>query len=100
MPNTKDIFATLKNYSRGFHRTATEEENAIYDKKIAEVTARIRADVEHAPEIIADEFAKLEILKWRQAFTKGTLTGHEYGSEWKAIDNISSSLMDTKPLDK
>lgn len=98
MPRKKDMFATLKYYSQGFHSMATKEESAIYDKKVAEVTARIRADVEHAPEIIADEFAKLEILKWRQAFTKGKLTGHEYGSEWKAIDNISSSLMDTKPL--
>ena len=98
MPKYKDIFSTLKNYSKGFHRSATEEENAIYDQKVAEVTDRIRADIEHAPEIIADEFAKLEILKWRQAFTKGTMMGHRYGAEWKALDNISSALMDTKPL--
>lgn len=98
MAKQKDIFRTLKHYSGGFHRSASAEENAIYDAKVEQLTARILADVEHVAEIIADEFAKIEVIKWREAFTKGYITPR-YNAEWKAIDNISSALMDTKPLD-
>lgn len=98
MPKYKDIFSTLKNYSKGYYRSATQDEKATYDKKVAEVTAKIRADVEKAPEIIAMEFAKIETKRWRIAFTKGGMDERIYGAEWKAIDNISSALIDTKPL--
>lgn len=97
MAKQKNIFKTLKNYSKGFHDNNSVESNAIYDAKVAEVTARILADVEHAPEIIADEFAKCEVRKWREAFTNGYLTPR-YDAEWKAIDNISYALMDSTPL--
>ena len=97
MAKQKDIFKTLKNYSKGFHDHNSAESNAIYDAKVAEVTAKILADVEHAPEIIAEEFAKCEITKWREAFTKGYITP-KYDAEWKAIDNIASALIDTTPL--
>ena len=99
MAKQKNIFKTLKNYGDGFHGNNSAESNAIYDAKISEVTARILADVEHAPEIIADEFGKCEARKWREAFTNGYLTP-KHDSEWAAINHISYALMDSKPLDK
>ena len=33
----KDIFKTLKDYSAGYHRTATPEENKIYDAEVERV---------------------------------------------------------------
>lgn len=99
MAKQKDIFKTLKNYSRGFHDNNSTESNTIYDAKVAEVTAKILADVENAPEIIADEFAKCDVQKWREAFTKGYLTPR-HDAEWAAINNISYSLMDSTPLEE
>lgn len=96
----KNIFRTLKHYSDGFHRTATEEQNKVYDKKIAELKERILADTDRAPEIIAEEFAKCEVLKWRGAFTEGRVPVDTYTAEWKAVDNMSMALTDTKPLKK
>lgn len=98
MAKQKNIFKTLKNYSNGFHGNNSAESNEIYDAKVTEVTARIFADVEHAPEIIADEFAKCEVRKWREAFTNGYLTPR-HDAEWAAINHISYALMDSKPLD-
>lgn len=51
----KNIFRTLKNYTHGFHSNATDEQIRVYDAKVAELTERIKADVEHAPEIIAEQ---------------------------------------------
>ncbi len=94
----KNIFRTLKNYSHGFHSNATEEANKAYDAKVEELTARILADVEHAPEIIAEEFAKHEVTKYRAGFTSGTLPLTVCNAEWKAIDNVMMALIDSKPL--
>lgn len=96
----KNIFRTLKHYSEGFHRSATKEQSEIYDKKIAELKKRILADTDRAPEIIAEEFAKCEVLKWRGAFTEGRVPVDTYTAEWKAVDNMSMALTDTKPLKK
>lgn len=96
----KDIFRTLKHYSEGFHRSNPNEINQIYDEKVREVTERILADVNHAPEIMAEEFAKCEVLKWRRAFTEGRVPTDTYTAVWKAIDNISMALVDTTPLKK
>ena len=94
----KDIFRTLKHYSRGFHRGASAEEKKAYDAKVADLTERIRADVEHAPEIIAEEFGKYEVKKYRAAFSTGINLLIEVNAEWKAIDNVMMALSDTKPL--
>lgn len=100
MAKSNDIFRTLKNYSHGYHTHASEEENKAYDAKVAELTERIRADVEHAPEIIAEEFARCEVNKYRAGFTKGLLPMVECNAEWKAIDNVMMALLDSKPLSK
>jgi len=42
----KNIFRTLKNYTHGFHSNATDEQIRVYDAKVAELTERIKADVE------------------------------------------------------
>mgnify|MGYP000143686764 FL=1 len=98
MAKQKNIFKTLRNYSDGFHSNNSAESNAIYDAKVEEVKARILGDVGHAPEIIADEFAKCEVRKWREAFTNGYLTPR-HDAERAAINHISYALMDSKPLD-
>ena len=69
MAKQKDIFRTLKYYSHGFHSHATEEENKAYDAKVEELKTTILADVEHAPEIIADEFAKHQAVSLPDART-------------------------------
>ena len=94
----KDIFRTLKNYSHGFHANATEEANRAYDAKVEELKARILADVEKAPEIIAEEFAKHEVAKYRAGFTSGQMPMTICNAEWKAIDNVMMALIDSKPL--
>ena len=94
----KNIFRTLKNYTHGFHSNATDEQIRVYDAKVAELTERIKADVEHAPEIIAEEHRQYEIKRYRAAFTKGYLGLLEIDAEWKAIDNVTMSLIDSKPL--
>ena len=87
----RDIFYTLKHYSKGFHDNAD-------DAKIEELTARIREDVTKAPEIIADEYRKSEIERYRLAFTKGRMPMYRYDAERKAIDNVVEALMDSAPL--
>ncbi len=94
----QDIFETLKEYSKGFHSAAPLEAIRVYDVKIAELTARIKADVPHAPEIIHEEIAKYEVNRYRAAFTKGALGIMESDAEWKAIDNIIMALTDSTPL--
>lgn len=95
----KDIFRTLKYYSHGFHDNATEEENAVYDAKVEELKKRILADVEHAPEIIAEEFAAHQAKVYR-AQMQGKYAELKCSAEWKAIDNVFASLIDSKPLKK
>ncbi len=53
----KDIFRRLKGYSHGFYAYATEEEKQAYNAKVKELQAKIIADVNRAPEIIAEAFA-------------------------------------------
>ena len=55
----KDIFRRLKAYSHGYYAYATEDEKKAYDAKIEALKARILTDVEHAPEIIAEEMAEI-----------------------------------------
>nr|DAO61863.1 MAG TPA: hypothetical protein [Caudoviricetes sp.] len=99
MAKQKDIFRTLKYYSHGFHTHATEEENKAYDAKVEELKATILADVEHAPEIIADEFAKHQAKMYR-AQMQGQYAELICNAEWKAIDNTLMALIDSKPLKK
>lgn len=96
----QDIFKTLKNYSAGYHRNATKAENTAYDAKVEELTKRIEADIEHAPEIIAEEFEKVEVAKYRIAFTSGRSALKINDAEWKAIDNVMEALIDSRPLKK
>lgn len=61
----KRLFRTLKNYSHGYHSNATEKEKEAYDAKVEQLKARILDDVEHAPEIIAEEFAAHQAKMYR-----------------------------------
>ena len=92
----KRLFKTLKHYSHGYHSNATEEENKIYDAKVAALKARIIADADHAPEIIAEEFAANKAAEYRAHMTGSNATVVR-GAEWKAIDNVYMSLIDSKP---
>lgn len=94
----KDIFRTLKHYTHGYHSNATPEEIEAYDNKVKELKKRILADVEHSPEIIAEEFSKHEVKRYRAAFSKGQLPLIIANAEWKAVDNVMMALTDTKPL--
>lgn len=93
----KDIFKTLNDYSSGFHRTATQEDCAIYDAEIERIKARILADVDHSPEIIAEEFAKFCVIEYRKMFS-GEFFIFNTTPEYKAVDNIYMALLDSKPL--
>jgi hypothetical protein len=97
----KDIFKTLKDYSAGYHRTATPEENKIYDAEVERVKTRILADVEHSPEIIAEEFSKFWATEYRRLFSgvcSTFATTFATTPEYKAVDNIYMALFDSKPL--
>lgn len=93
----KKLFRTLKNYTHGYHSNATEVENAAYDAKVEQLKARILDDVEHAPEIIADEFAVHQAKVYR-AHMSGKHATLICNAEWKAIDNVYMSLIDSHPF--
>lgn len=93
----KKLFRTLKNYSHGFHTHNSPEENAAYDAKVEQLKARILADVEHAPEIIAEEFAYHQAEMYRAQMT-GKYATLKVNAEWKAIDNVCMALVDAKPF--
>ena len=97
MAEQKDIFRRLKGYSHGFHSNATEEENKVYDAKVEELKARILADIEHAPEIIADEFAKYYADMYRKQM-QGKYAEIKCDAKWKAIDNVLGALISVKAL--
>ena len=93
----KDIFKTLKDYSAGYHRVSIPEENKIYDAEVERIKTRILADVEHSPEIIAEEFSKLWATEYRRLFS-GVYSTFAMTPEYKAVDNIYMALLDSKPL--
>ena len=93
----KKLFRTLKNYSHGYHSNAGKEENEAYDAKVEQLKARIRDDVEHAPEIIAEEFAAHQAKMYR-AQMSGVYATLKCNAEWKAIDNVCMALIDGKPF--
>lgn len=93
----KDIFKTLKDYSAGYHRTATPEENKIYDAEVERIKTRILADVEHSPEIIAEEFGKFWVIEYRKLFSD-MFSVFNTTPEYKAVDNVYMALLDSKPL--
>ena len=87
----KDIFRRLKGYSRGFYAYATEEEKQAYNAKVKELQAKIIADVNRAPEIIAEAFATYYAEMYRKQMQG------KY-AEWKAIDNVLGALISVKVL--
>ncbi len=93
----KKLFRTLKNYSHGYHTHNSPEENKIYDEKVKALKERILADVEHAPEIIAEEFAAHQAIMYRAQMT-GKYATLKCNAEWKAIDNVCMALVDAKPF--
>ncbi len=93
----KRLFRTLKNYSHGYHSNATEKEKEAYDAKVEQLKARILDDVEHAPEIIAEEFAAHQAKMYR-AQMSGEYATLKCNAEWKAIDNVCMALIDSKPF--
>lgn len=93
----KDIFKTLKDYSAGYHRVSTPEENKIYDAEVERIKTRILADVEHSPEIIAEEFGKFWVIEYRKLFSD-MFSVFNTTPEYKAVDNVYMSLLDSKPL--
>lgn len=93
----KKLFKTLKYYSHGYHGSATAEENKAYDEKVEQLKARILDDAEHAPEIIAEEFAAHQAAMYRVQMT-GKYATLKCNAEWKAIDNVCMALVDSKPF--
>ena len=93
----KKLFKTLKNYSHGFYGNATEAEKKAYDIKVEQLKARILSDVEHAPDIIAEEFATHQAIMYRAQMT-GKYAILKCNAEWKAIDNVCMALVDAKPF--
>lgn len=93
----KKLFRTLKNYSHGYHSNATKDEKQVYDAKVEQLKARILDDVEHAPEIIAEEFAAHQAKMYR-AQMSGEYATLKCNAEWKAIDNVYMSLIDSRPF--
>lgn len=93
----KKLFRTLKNYSHGYYSNCTSEEKKAYDEKVKALKERILADAEHAPEIIAEEFAHHQALMYRAQMT-GKYATLKCNAEWKAIDNVCLSLVDSKPF--
>lgn len=98
----QDIFKTLEDYNHGFYSTAKEDEIKVYNNKVDELKRKILNNVEHAPEIIAEAFAKFKAIEYR-CFLKDipygdyTLTGEEH-AEYKAIENVLMALGNSKPL--
>ena len=93
----KDIFRRLKGYSHGFYANATEEEKKAYDAKIEVLKAKILADVEYAPEIIANAFAAYYAEMYRKQM-QGKYAVMKCDAEWKAIDNMLGALVSVKVL--
>lgn len=93
----KRLFRTLKNYTHGYHSNANEKEKEAYDAKVEQLKARILDDVEHAPEIIAEEFAAHQAKMYR-AQMSGEHATLKCNAEWKAIDNVCMALIDSKPF--
>ena len=93
----KRLFRTLKYYTHGYHSNATEQEKEAYDAKVAQLKERILDDVEHAPEIIAEEFAAHQAKMYR-AQMSGVYATLKCNAEWKAIDNVCMALIDGKPF--
>ena len=93
----KKLFKMLKNYSHGFYGNATEAEKKAYDIKVEQLKARILSDVEHAPDIIAEEFATHQAIMYRAQMT-GKYATLKCNAEWKAIDNVCMALVDAKPF--
>ncbi len=94
----KDIFRRLKAYSHGYYAYATEDEKKAYDAKIEALKARILTDVEHAPEIIAEEMAAHYAETYREQMKGNYVRGLKCTPEWKAIDNILGALISVKVL--
>ncbi len=93
----KKLFRTLKNYTHGYHSNANKDEREAYDAKVEQLKARILDDVEHAPEIIAEEFAVHQAKVYR-AHMSGEHAVLVCNAEWKAIDNVYMSLIDSHPF--
>lgn len=94
----KDIFRGLKGYSHGYYAYATEDEKKAYDAKINELKARILADVEHAPEILAEEMAAHYAAMYREQMKGKYVRELKCTPEWKAIDNMLGALITVKVL--
>ena len=88
----KDIFRRLKGYSHGYYSNATDEEKRTYDAKVNELKTKILADVNRAPEIIAEAFATY------YAEMQGNYAEMKCDAEWKAIDNVLGALISVKVL--
>lgn len=93
----KKLFRTLKNYTHGYHSNATKDERIAYDAKVEQLKARILDDVERAPEIIAEEFATHQARMYR-AHMSGKNAVLVCNAEWKAVDNVYMSLIDSHPF--
>lgn len=93
----KKLFRTLENYNHGYHANNSIEAIKIYDAKVNTLKERILANVEQAPEIIAEEFAQHQVHMYRAQMT-GKYAMLKCRAEWKAIDNVCMALVDSKPF--
>jgi hypothetical protein len=91
----KDIFKTLKNYSRGFHARNDKTTNKIYDAKVKEIKVKILTDVNRGKEIINAEIKMAEFAQ-KTSYLGGEEQMKKCNAEWKAADNIMSALKDSK----
>lgn len=91
MAKNNDIFRRLKGYSHGFYQNCTAEEKQVYDAKIEQLKGKILADVERAPEIIAEEFAKYYADMYRKQM-QGKYAEMKCDIEWYAISNVLNAL--------
>ena len=91
----RDIFKTLKNYSRGFHVRNDKTTNKNYDAKVKEIKEKILSDVSRAKEIISAEIKMAEFAQ-KTAYLGGEEKMKKCNAEWKAADNIMSALTDAK----
>ena len=93
----KDIFKSLKYYSRGFHTRNDKITNKIYDAKVKEIKEKILSDVNRAKEIITAEIKMVEFAQ-KTAYLGGEEQMKKCNAEWKAADNIMSALTDSKTI--
>ncbi len=93
----KNIFRTLKKYSKEFHLRNDKKTNKIYDAKVVEIKEKILSDIKRAKEIITAEIKIAKVNK-KMSYISGENEINKCNAELKATDNIMSALIDSKVI--